>query len=64
MLDGSEWPSGARGSSLSDILERGGVPQRYSLSPTACKGTLARMRKCGRKIPKPFEEALAQVAGE
>lgn len=46
-LSSSEFPSVAVESSLSDILETGGLPSRYFLSPTACAGILRRDGKRG-----------------
>lgn len=36
----------------------GGVPSRYSLSPTACAGIIRRARKSGKSLPPMLEEAL------
>ena len=59
----SEWPSAAAVCSLSDILEIGGLPQRYFLSATACKGILRRAEKRGRQLSTTLAQALAQAAG-
>lgn len=48
--------------SLSDILETGDVPQRYFLSPKACKGILRRAEKRGKELPSQLRHALEQVA--
>ena len=50
--------------SLSDVLETGEVQQRYSLSPTACRGILRRAEKRGKKLPPPLQRALHSVAQE
>ena len=39
----------------------GGVPQRYSLSKTACEGILRRARNRGKSLPEPLETALIQT---
>jgi hypothetical protein len=57
-LSSSECPSGAVASSLSDILETGGVPQRYFLSAKACAGILRRAAKRGNKVPEILAAAL------
>jgi hypothetical protein len=57
----SESPSAARVCSLSDILEPH-VPQRFYLSPRACKGVLRRAEKRGRTLPSRLQEALTFVA--
>ena len=48
--------------SLSDILETGDVPQRYFLSPTACRGILRRAEKRGKELPQLLAHALKAVA--
>ena len=63
-LNSSEWPSGADVCFLSDVLERGGVPQRYSLSPRACAGILRRASKRGKSLPELLGEALSRIAAE
>ena len=50
--------------SLSEILEDGSVPQKYYLSPKACKGILRRARARGKKIPPALETALETVASQ
>ena len=62
-LSSSECPSDAVASSLSDILETGGVPQRYFLSAKACAGILRRAAKRGKTLPDLLAAALASVAG-
>ncbi len=62
-LNTSEWPSDAAVCLLSDILETGDVPPRYSLSPKACLGILRRAEARGRELPPKLRQALLQVAG-
>src|SRR3972149_4154687 len=66
MLDTSEWPSDADAfseCSLALILEPD-APQKYSLSPRACRGILRRAEKRGRALPERLEAALRAGAGE
>lgn len=44
--------------SLSDILETGGIPPRYYLSPTACSGILRRAERRGKPLPPVLKAAL------
>src|SRR5690606_738039 len=60
-LNGSEWPSDAAVSSLSDILEDNPDP-KYSLSPRACRGILRRAEKRGDELPPALRRALEAVA--
>lgn len=60
-LNTSVWPSDAVACSLSRILEREPVPQRYFLSPRACAGILRRAAKRGRELPAALREALGAV---
>jgi hypothetical protein len=62
-LSSSECPSVVVGSSLSDVLETGEVPQRYFLSPKACEGILRRAAKRRKKLPEALEVALKRGAG-
>jgi hypothetical protein len=48
-------------STLSQILEDH-VPERYCLSPRACRGILARAKKRGKKLPEILEKALLKQA--
>lgn len=57
----SEWPSDAAVCFLSDILEPN-PPQRFSLSPTACRGFLNRAAKRGRSLPAELDAALRAQA--
>ncbi|MGL6209128.1 MAG: hypothetical protein ACRC14_04775 [Paracoccaceae bacterium] len=47
--------------SLSDILDTGGVPQRYFLTAKACQGILRRAEKRGKVLPEVFRLALLAV---
>jgi len=58
----SEWPKDAVVCSLSDTLETGDLPQRFSLSATACQGILRRADKRGKKLPERLQRALEAVA--
>ena len=49
-------------SRLSQILEDS-VPEKYSLSPTACLGILKRAEKRGKELPPILKEALIQQTG-
>ena len=40
----------------------GGVPQRYSLTPTACAGILNRAERRGKSLPEPLASVLRAVA--
>lgn len=55
-------PRGARGSSLSQILEDS-VPKKYYLTPTACLGILRRARERGKELPLRLKLALEIQAG-
>jgi hypothetical protein len=61
-LSSSEWPSDAAVCSLSDTLEAGGVPQRFFLSATACKGILRRAEKRGKELAATLRTALELAA--
>ena len=61
-LSSLECPSGAVASSLSGILETGGVPRRYFLSAKACAGILRRAAKRARALPHLLRMALERVA--
>ena len=60
-LNGSEWPSDAAVSSLSQVLEID-PDMKYSLSPRACAGILSRAARRGRRLPEPLQAALEAVA--
>ena len=61
-LSGSECPKDAAVCSLSDVLETGELPQKYFLSPKACRGILRRAEKRGRELPPALRAALQTVA--
>ena len=61
-LSTSECHNAAGVCSLSDILETGGLPQRYFLSAKACRGILHRAEKRGKDLPTMLRHALEQVA--
>jgi len=61
-LNTSEYPSGAVASSLSDVLETGELPPRFSLSPKAAAGILRRAERRERDLPTPLLHALQAVA--
>ena len=50
-LNTSEWPKDAAVCSLSDILETD-VPQKFYLSPKACRGILRRAKRRGKELPR------------
>ena len=58
----SDFPSVARESSLSDILETGDHLLRYCLSAECCKGILERSRGRGKAMPEPLLKTLQNVA--
>jgi len=58
----SEWPNDAAVCSLSQVLEKDSIPQRYFLSSMACAGILRRAANRGKKLPAPLRAALEQVA--
>lgn len=55
-----EFPSVARESSLSEVLEAD-APRKYYLSPTACRGILRRAERRGKELPEILREALEAV---
>jgi hypothetical protein len=63
-LNTSEFPNDVVESSLSSILERGGVDSRYYLSKKACQGILRRAETRGKVLPKELETALRRVVSE
>lgn len=63
-LQGSEFPSDAVASSLSDVLETGPHLLRYCLSPKAAAGILRRAARRGRDLPGSLRSALQAVASE
>ena len=48
--------------SLSDVLETGELPQRFSLSAKACSGILRRAERRGKALPPMLKAALKAVA--
>ena len=60
MLNTGESPSGARESTLSQILQAN-VPEKYFLSAKACAGILRRAEKRGKELPTMLKEALEEV---
>ena len=60
-LNTTEWPKDAAVCSLSEVLETD-VPQKYYLSPKACRGILRRADKRGRELPPQLRQALQAVA--
>lgn len=59
----SAWPNDANVCSLSEVIEKGPVAERFYLSPRACAGILRRAEKRKRKLPAPLEQALRKTAG-
>lgn len=62
-LNFTEWPNDAGVCSLSEVLETD-VPQKFFLSPAACRGILRRAAKRGRELPPALRAALQNTAGE
>lgn len=58
----SAWPNDARVCLLSQVLERGLIPQKYFLSSTACAGILRRAAKRNKALPPMLDAALRQQA--
>jgi hypothetical protein len=48
--------------SLSEVLETGPLPPRYSLSAKACSGILRRAERRGKALPPMLKAALEAVA--
>lgn len=48
---------------LSEVLERGPVHPRFSLSARAAQGILRRSERRGKRLPELLDKALRQVAG-
>ena len=64
-LNIGEFPSAASASSLSQILQkREDVPEKYFLSPRACKGILRRAKERGKELPPELKAALEAQASE
>ena len=62
MLNIQAWRNDASVCSLSRILERGLIPQRYYLSAKACLGIIRRAVKRGKELPALLAHALKAVA--
>ena len=60
----SEWPNDAVVCSLSQVLAKTAIPQKYFLSSTACAGILRRAEKRGKTLPEPLMRALTAVASQ
>ena len=58
----SEWPNDADVCLLSQVLEKGSIPQKFFLSEKACAGILRRAEKRGRQLPPLLQTALERVA--
>jgi hypothetical protein len=63
-LNTSEFHSAAVASSLSDVLETGDVPPRFSLSEKACAGILRRAENRGKELPELLLQALSLSTGK
>ena len=59
-LNFGESPSGARESTLSQILEAN-APEKYYLSPKACAGIIRRAERRGKELPTILKEALEEA---
>ena len=57
----SEWPNDAAVCLLSQVLEKGSIPQRFFLSSTACAGILRRAESRGKVLPQALKVALETV---
>ena len=60
----SEYPSQGRGSTLSDVVETGAVPEKYFLSPNAARGILRRADRMGRNLRPHFRTSLEILAAK
>jgi hypothetical protein len=49
---------------LSDVLETGPLPPRFSLSKKACEGILRRAERRGKALPPMLKKALEAVASQ
>lgn len=59
-LNFGESPREENVSTLSQILEAN-VPEKYYLSPKACRGILNRAERRGKRLPEMLMEALKEV---
>ena len=62
-LNTTEFPSDARESTLSQILDLN-APEKYSLSVKACLGILRRAEKRGKELPSMLRDALNEVCNQ
>ena len=60
MLNFGESPKDVRESTLSQILQAN-APEKYYLSPKACRGILNRAERRGKRLPDMLKEALEEV---
>lgn len=58
----SDCPRDAKDSSLSRVLEKGPIPQKFFLSPMAAAGILKRAEKRQRTLPKALKSALEKLS--
>lgn len=61
-LNFSESPSVVKESSLSQVLIKGSIPQKYYLSAKACAGILRRAKMRGKTLPPSLRVALERSA--
>jgi hypothetical protein len=61
-LNTGEYPNAVAESSLSQILQDS-VPEKYYLSPKACRGILRRASSRGKELPEVLQLALERQAG-
>ena len=61
MLNTSELPNDAKGSTLSAILQES-VPDRFYLSPKACHSILVRVKNRNKTLPDTLQQALLAQA--
>ena len=60
MRNTGEYPSAAKESTLSQILEAD-APKKYYLSAKACAGILRRAERRGKALPPMLREALEEA---
>ena len=60
-LNISECPNDAVASTLSQVLERGSIPQRFFLSERACRGILRRAEFRKKTLPPTLKEVLERT---
>ena len=61
-LNTSESPNDVAESSLSQVLERDSIPQKYFLSARACQGILRRAENRGKRLPPALMAVLTEQA--